>query len=318
MRTFALVSLPWLFFRTQSMVDALTLLSWLRAGWDSLPALLGWLAPLVLPLAYLPLAEGLDGAYHLLRSLPRDKLGRLAGAFPAFAGQKFSCFVQGAPPAPGGVPPGFLQREGGRLLPPVRPKRDAATPIRFEADMVKDEFAGRVRVYARAAEEAGAAVWYAPCPMNAQAVEDGADVDGFYAALQEKLGVPLAGDPRDFILAAGWFYDTNFHPNFSGKAVYTRALVRTVKAMLGGRTRRCTSPRRPCPPTARIIFDPAMEFQFVQFHEDTCPILRGATSWGCKTTPPARLTRTAPCQSPRGRWRSPRWITSSTPRGWST
>lgn len=101
MRTFALLSLPWLFFRTQSMVDALTLLSWLRAGWDSLPALLGWLAPLVLPLAYLPLAEGLDGAYHLLRSLPRDKLGRLAGAFPAFAGQKFSCFVQGAPPPQG-------------------------------------------------------------------------------------------------------------------------------------------------------------------------------------------------------------------------
>ena len=62
-RTFALVSLPWLFFRAPSMGDALALLSRLGAGWDGLPALLGRLAPLVLPLACLPLAEGLgEGA----------------------------------------------------------------------------------------------------------------------------------------------------------------------------------------------------------------------------------------------------------------
>lgn len=195
-------------------------------------ALSGWFDPAVM-------WQGLDGAYHLLRSLPRDKLGRLAGAFPAFAGQKFSCFVQDAAPQPQGVYRRDSFNGKGDVSSPLCVQNvmpggfDAATPIRFEVDMVTDDFAARVREYARAAEEAGAAVWYAPCPMNARAVEDGADVDGFYAALREKLGLPLAGDPRDFILDAGWFYDTNFHPNASGKTVYTRALVRAVKAMLG-------------------------------------------------------------------------------------
>lgn len=110
---------------------------------------------------------------------------------------------------------------------------DATTPVRFDADMVAEEFARRVQDYARAAEAAGAVLWYAPCPMNGAAVEGAEDMDGFYAALQEKLGIPLIGDPQDFILDAGWFYDTNFHPNAAGKTVYTRALIRAVKAMLG-------------------------------------------------------------------------------------
>lgn len=58
-RTFLLVSLPWLFFRAASMEDALALLSRLGAGWDCAAAIVPRLGPLVLPLACLPLAEGL-------------------------------------------------------------------------------------------------------------------------------------------------------------------------------------------------------------------------------------------------------------------
>lgn len=59
LRTFLLVSFPWLFFRAPTMADALTLLSRLPAGWGgSLPAL-GRVLPLALPLVCLPLAERL-------------------------------------------------------------------------------------------------------------------------------------------------------------------------------------------------------------------------------------------------------------------
>ncbi len=195
-------------------------------------ALSGWFDPAVM-------WQGLDGAFWLLRSLPRDKLGRLAGAFPAFAGQKFAYFVQGASPDPQGVYRRDAFNEKGDVASPLCARNempggfDASTPIRFDPDMVTDDFALRVRGYARAAAEAGAVLWYAPCPMNALAVEGREAIDDFYAALQEKLGIPMAGDPHDFILDAGWFYDTNFHPNASGKTVYTRALVRAVKAVLG-------------------------------------------------------------------------------------
>lgn len=192
----------------------------------------GWFDPAVM-------WQGLDGAFDLLRLLPRDKLERLVGAFPAFAGQKFSYFIQGQPPQPDGVYRRDSFNEKGDVSSPLCARNemhggfDATTPIRFDGDMVTEEFAQRVRDYAQAVERAGAVLWYAPCPMNGAAVECVENVDGFYAALQEKLGIPLIGDPHDFILEAGWFYDTNFHPNSSGKTVYTKALIRAVKAMLG-------------------------------------------------------------------------------------
>jgi len=65
------------------------------------------------------------------------------------------------------------------------------------------------------------------------AVEGAAEPDGFFDAVQSRLGVPVIGDPNASVLDAGWFYDTNFHLNASGKTVYTRLLIRNIKAMLG-------------------------------------------------------------------------------------
>lgn len=59
-RTFLLVSFPWLFFRAASMGDALTLLSRLFTGWSGTISVLGQMAPLALPLVCLPLAERLS------------------------------------------------------------------------------------------------------------------------------------------------------------------------------------------------------------------------------------------------------------------
>lgn len=59
-RTFLLVSIPWLFFRASSMGDALMMLSRLFTGWGGLPAVLEQFAPLTLPLVCLPLAERLS------------------------------------------------------------------------------------------------------------------------------------------------------------------------------------------------------------------------------------------------------------------
>ena len=193
----------------------------------------GWFDPAVM-------WQGLDGAFALLPSLPSDKLARLAGAFPEFAGRKFSCAVQGEPPRPQGVYRRDAFNGRGDVDDPLCARNempggfDANTPIRFDADMVTEEFARRVREYARSVTGKGAVLWYGFCPMNARAVEGSdAEIDAFYEALQGTLNVLPAGDPHDFILDAGWFYDTNFHPNSSGKTVYTRELIRAVKAMLG-------------------------------------------------------------------------------------
>ena len=184
--------------------------------------------------------QGLDGAYGLLTHLPKDKLRQLAGTFPEFAGQKFGYFMQGEQPRPQGVYRRDSFNERGDMVSALCARNempggyDANTPIRFDRDMLTEGFVQRVRDYARAVTGKGAVLWYGFCPMNARAAEGtGSDIDAFYEALQQALGLPLAGNPHDFILDAGWFYDTNFHPNSSGKTVYTRALIRAVKAMLG-------------------------------------------------------------------------------------
>lgn len=59
MRTFLLVTFPWLFFRAASIGDALTLLSRLPFGWDGMISVLRQILPMALPLICLPLVERL-------------------------------------------------------------------------------------------------------------------------------------------------------------------------------------------------------------------------------------------------------------------
>ncbi len=59
-RTFLLVSIPWLFFRAPSMGDAITMLSRLGTGWAALPQTLGAFLPAALPVLCLPLLERLQ------------------------------------------------------------------------------------------------------------------------------------------------------------------------------------------------------------------------------------------------------------------
>ena len=183
--------------------------------------------------------QGVDGAYELLACLTQDQLGSMIGQFPYFAAQKFAWFLQGTGPQPDGVySRGSFNAYGdvvnAACAANIMPGGfDANTPIRFDESLVTEEFLDRVNAYAQAVTEKGATLWYGFCPMNAAAITGEASVDSFYDALQARLTFPILGDPNDSILEAGWFYDTNFHLNSSGKTVYTRTLIRSIKAMLG-------------------------------------------------------------------------------------
>lgn len=183
--------------------------------------------------------QGVDGAYGLLSDLSRDQLTKMAGQFPYFAARKMTYFLEGQPPQPQGVYSRASFNAYGDVASPLCAQNimaggfDSATPIRFETDMVTEGFLERVNRYAKVLKDRGATVWYGFCPMNRLAMEEDADVDGFYQDLQEKLVFPLLGDPNNSILDPEWFYDTNFHLNTSGKTVYTRILIRSIKAMLG-------------------------------------------------------------------------------------
>lgn len=182
--------------------------------------------------------QGVDGAYGLLSNLSQAQLTKMAGQFPYFAAQKMGYLLEGQPPQPQGVYSRASFNVYGDVASTLCAQNimtggfDPTTPIRFDKDMVTDAFIERVNRYGEVLQDRGATVWYGFCPMNALAIAENADVDGFCQSLQEKLVFPLLGDPHSSILDPEWFYDTNFHLNSSGKTVYTRILIRNIKAML--------------------------------------------------------------------------------------
>lgn len=183
--------------------------------------------------------QALDGAFPLLREIPGENLGNLLGTLPYFSAEKWKCFLTDTALSPAGIYRRDSFNEYGDLDSEMAASNimqdlyDANMPVLFERDMIEEAFADYLNKYAKDLQQKGAAVWYHFCPMNALAVEDGADVEGYYDALMEALDFDIAGNPKDCIMEAGWFYDTNFHLNSSGKTVYTKQLIKDMKAMLG-------------------------------------------------------------------------------------
>lgn len=183
--------------------------------------------------------QALDGEFSLLTRLSSRYWEQLVAAFPAFAGGKMGYHLKQSLPQTEGVYSrasfnawGDLENarcHGNVMVSGLDPN----TPIRFDEEMVTPEFLTAVQEFAAYGESLGARVCYGLCPMNAAAVEGHGDAAGFYDALAQKLDIPILGDPEQFILESGWFYDTNFHLNTSGKVVYTRQLIRGIKAILG-------------------------------------------------------------------------------------
>ncbi len=183
--------------------------------------------------------QGLDGAFYLLGRLERADWDSLAGQFPTFAARKLGYVLSGDTPALTGVYSRASFNEYGDIVAEdctnniMSGGYDSTTPILFREDLPEEDFVTVLNEYIDTLTARGATVWYYFCPMNALAVEEGVDLDGYYDSLQSKLHCYVLGDPSNSVLEAEWFYDTNFHLNASGKTVYTRQLIRDIKAMLG-------------------------------------------------------------------------------------
>lgn len=187
--------------------------------------------------------QAVDGDFSALACLHARDLGPMLGTFPRFAGSKLKYFLTGAP-EPAGVYRRDAFNAAGDVVSPLCTANimpggyDATMPISFDTALLRETFCNDLNNYAAHAAAVGATVYYHFPPMNAAALSDtdAAAIDAYADCLQAQLTAPLAGDPHACVLDAGWFYDTNFHLNASGKTVFTRQLIRDIKAMLGDTT----------------------------------------------------------------------------------
>ncbi len=205
--------------------------------------------------------QGLDGAWELLGRIRPDLYPSLFGAMPAFAMEKLHYQLDGTLPEPGILYRRSSFNEYGDIMSEevsrnIMPEEyDPDFPVLMTDDLPTEEFAAYLNSYARKLSKKGASFYYHLCPVNELSVTGGTYIDSsesvdskdggkvlslaersamdFYSHLDNVLDFPLLGDPRDTVMEAGWFYDTNFHLNRAGKTAFTRQLVRDLKAAMG-------------------------------------------------------------------------------------
>ena len=185
--------------------------------------------------------QAADGRPELLSALDGRRWGPMAGAFPAFAGDKARLCRDSAAPAGEGVYARSSFNAWGDVDCPGREQNvmaggfDPNMPISFDPALPGEDFFAAVNGFARWCGEHGVTLCYRFCPMNAAAISDGelSRLEGYANALRERLDCPVLGDPAQAVLDAGWFFDTNFHLNASGAVANTAVLAGELKEVLG-------------------------------------------------------------------------------------
>ncbi len=188
--------------------------------------------------------QAADGRFDLLSYLSGKDLGAMAGQLPYFAADKFQYFRSGTAPAPEGIYRREAFNQYGDVGDPQRTQNimaggyDPDMMIDFSTELPNSEFITRVNEFAAICEKKGIRFFYRFCPMNAMAVTEAGwqQADSYFEHLQTVLDCEFLGSPRESILDARWFYDTNFHLNSAGAVVNTAAMAAELKAAMGDTT----------------------------------------------------------------------------------
>lgn len=183
--------------------------------------------------------QAADGAFGMLRDLKSENFEAMLGNFPRFALEKLNYVMKGQKPQTDSIYQkksfntyGDIELDTCRenILPNGY---DVNQKVRFTEDVVQPEFMDYMNDWAKRLEKKGAVVWYRYCPVNKLSVEDMDDLAAYDVFLRQKLDFPVIGNPKNSLMEAEWFFDTNFHLNQPGKKVNTVQLIRDMKAMLG-------------------------------------------------------------------------------------
>ena len=105
---------------------------------------------------------------------------------------------------------------------------DPNTMISLDESILDDEFIDYLNDYIAYCEGRGATVYYSYCPMNNMALAEGTtgeSIARFEKLLKKKINCEFISYIDDYILAPGYFYDTNFHLNDTGSLYRTLSLT---------------------------------------------------------------------------------------------
>lgn len=206
-----------------------------------------------------------DGHAGLLCRLPANRFGEMLGGIYDFASGKLSRGIGYSYPASGIYGSASFDEYGDITVP--LPENimllgyDPMQPLELSADAVSDDFIAYINKYVAYAAKRGATVYFSFPPMNKAALSADAtpeSINAFYDYLASVLDCPVITNPSECLMGAGYFYDTNYHTNDSGKTVNTARLIGDILAA-GGITAIpvLELPAEPALPGDRPVTDPS-------------------------------------------------------------
>ena len=179
--------------------------------------------------------QATDDKPSMLRYVAPEHYFSLIGSMWGHVSQKLEYQKDGAP-NPSGVYNGNNFNEYGDLE-YERPSNlmalyyDPNTMINLDESILDDEFIDYVNKYIKYCKGRGATVYYSFCPMNHMALEEGTtneSIAEFEQIMKDRIDCKFISKIDDYILAPGYFYDTNFHLNDAGSKYRTLKLAQDV------------------------------------------------------------------------------------------
>ena len=237
--------------------------------------------------------ESCDSDFTMLLKVRFHNWDDMLGSFWVYAQKKLQFFRLGKA-SPDGVYDHDAFNEYGDVIyermGTIMPEGyDPTVLIDLVPTITNDEYIDYVNDYIAYCERQGATVYYSWPPMNELAIQQ--DEDGIlkYATfIRENINCPIISDISDYILDAGYFYDTNYHVNDVGVYVHTANLIQDLENVIGDGS--YIPIERPAPPEMNL--NPAagpngMPMPVGRWQGDQAPPAGGVTAQTGVNVPPA-------------------------------
>ena len=190
--------------------------------------------------------RAIEGDFSMLRYIAKENRPAMAGALFGYSVDKLKAALSGGIEFNDKVYTSANFNEYGDFANYKRSRNvmplgyDPNTELALDPKMLGDEFlafADYLNEYTAKCSELGATVYFSFSPMNERACADYADnteaLSELYDFLSDAFDCKIISIPEDYILDAGYFFDTNFHLNDAGVMVRTIRLARDIRLEVG-------------------------------------------------------------------------------------
>ncbi len=179
--------------------------------------------------------QAIDDDYSLLRYIDIDNMPSLLSGMFRHVGNKVELALSGKPD-PEGVYNSKSFDEYGDII-YERPSNtmelyyDPNTPIALDGSIISDDFIDYLNEYIAYCNLKGAHVYFSFCPMNELAISKqytNEELRAFEQLIDDALDCDVISYVDDYILDAGYFFDSNFHLNDTGVKYRTLRLAKDI------------------------------------------------------------------------------------------